>query len=296
MPATGREILTSRSYTTDAQGRTTGTRRWRTEATSRAEATAYLTGQSVTIGSTHPDVAGISLDSFSYEPQVDGTYDVIGNYSSNNLYVLENVNKKNLPSAPYFRMNFSTYDYTIDVPYGVRVTLNIPNATPASQKVWTANSTKVYKTDVLLTIEVRPAKLTLTQVATIAKETHRVHRFSIDGGANDWLFMGGNVRNMTDTEDVVTYQWQRDSGDPDWVASTSPSLTAGKLSYNPLRDSGNAATVWFPYVARPPHSRWFMRQNPDDNTLQPLFTTIFPYTLNASGYSSLPGISAVPSL
>ncbi len=294
MPATGREILTSRSYTTDAQGRTTGTRRWRTEAVSRAEASAYLASQSVTIGSVHPDVPTIFLDSFSYEPQSDGTYDIVGNYSSTNLYVLENVNKKNVPSAPYYRLSFSTYDYTIDVPYGVRVTLNVPNATPPTQKVWTANSTKVYKTDVLLTIEVKPAKLGLTQVAAIAKETHRVHRFAADGGANDWLFIGGSVRNASDTEDLVTYQWQRDSGDPDWVASTSPALTAGKLSYNPLNDGG--ATVWFPYVARPPHARWFMRQNPADNTLQPLFTTIFPYTLNATGYTTLPGIGVVTGL
>ena len=245
MPSTGREIITSRSYSTDSGGRTVATRRWRTEAISRAEAATYLATAGVSIGSAHPEFSNLFLDSIAYEPNDDGTYDIAGGYSSTNLFVLENVNKKNLPGAPYFRVNFTTYDYTIDVPYGVRITLKVPNATPPTQKVWTANSTKVFKTDVVLSIEVRPNKLDLTQVATIAKESHRVHRFAFDGGANDWLFIGGNIRNMSDTQDVVTYQWQRDSGDPDWVASTNPALTTGKNVYNPLRDSANESTVWF---------------------------------------------------
>lgn len=298
MPSTGREILTSRSYTTDSQGRTAGSRRWRTEATSRAEASAYLAGVGVTIGSVHPDVSGIFLDSIDYQPQTDGTYDIVGNYSSTNLFVLENVNKKNiLPSAPYYRYNFSTYDYTIDVPYGVRVTLNVPNATPPSQKVWTYNSMKVAKTDVMLTIEVKPPKLSVTQVATIAKETHRIHRFASDGGASDWLFIGGTIRNANDTEDLVTYQWQRDSGDPPWEKKVPPIVpAANKLQYDPVNDLGGSQTVWFPYVTRAPHARYLMRQNPDDNTLQPIHTTIMPYALNASGYTTLPGLNVVTGL
>lgn len=294
MPLTGREIVTSRSYTGSLQT-TTAQRVWKTETTSRAEASNWLTSQGVTLGSAHPDISGLFLDSITYSPETDGTYAITGNYSTTGLYVLEQVNKQNRASAPYVRMNFTTYDYSIDVPYAIRVTLNVPG-NPAKY-IWTAQSQKVFKSDVLLAIEVRPGKLSLTDVALIAKETHRVHRFAADGGANDWLFIGGSIRNVSNTEDIVTYQWQRDSGDPDWVPSTvTPALQAGKLVFDPMKDASNASTVWFPYVARGPHSRWIMRQNSADPSLQPLFTTMLPYSLNALGYKNLPGLSDIAGL
>lgn len=292
MPLTGREIVTSRSYTGSLQT-TTAQRVWKTETTSRAEASNWLTSQGVTLGAAHPDITGLFLDSITFAPETDGTYTITGNYSTSGLFVLEQVNKQNRDSAPYVRMNFSTYDYSIDVPYAIRVTLNVPGN--ASKFIWTAQSQKISKSDVLLSIEVRPNKLTLSDVAAIAKETHRVHRFAADGGANDWLFMGGNIRNASNTQDLVTYTWQRDAGDFEWLASDTPSLQANKNVYDPMKVSG-ASTVWFPYVARQPHSRWVMRQNQIDPSLPPLFTTMFPYSLKATGYTNLPGLSAIPGL
>jgi hypothetical protein len=292
MPLTGREIVTSRSYTGSLQT-TTAQRVWKTETTSRAEASNWLTSQSVALGDAHPDLTGLFLDSLTYSPEADGTYTITGNYSTSGLFVLEQVNKQNRDSAPYVRVNFSTYDYTIDVPYALRVTLNVPG-NPA-KFIWTAQSQKISKSDVILSVEVRPNKLTLGDVAAIAKETQRVHRFAADGGANDWLFMGGNIRNASNTQDLVTYTWQRDAGDFEWVAKDAPVLSTNQNTYDPMK-SGGASTVWFPYVARQPHARWIMRQNQIDPSLQPLFTTMFPYSLNALGYKNLPGLSDIMGL
>lgn len=292
MPLTGREIVTSRSYTGSLQT-TTAQRVWKTETTSRAEASNWLTSEGVTLGRAHPDLTGLFLDSITFAPEPDGTYTITGNYSTSGLFVFEQVNKQNRDSAPYVRMNFTTYDYSIDVPYALRVTLNVPG-NPA-KFVWTAQNQKISKSDVLLSLEVRPNKLTLGDVAAIAKETHRVHKFAADGGANDWLFMGGNIRNASNTQDLVTYTWQRDAGDFAWVASDTPTLTVGQNTYNPMKAADESVTVVFPNIARPPHSRWLMQQN-ENPIIKPNFSTMFPYSLNALGYKNLPGLSDIVGL
>jgi hypothetical protein len=293
MPATGREIITSRSYSTDSGGRTVATRRWRTEATSRAEAATYLATAGVSIGSAHPEFSNLFLDSIAYEPNDDGTYDVGGNYSSTNLFVLESTNKKNLPSAPYYRVNFSTYDYTVDVPFGVRITHTVANATPPTQKMWVPNKQKVYKTDVTLTIEVRPPRLGLSGVSLIAQQAYRIHTFNADGGAGKWLFIGGNVSSASDTEDFVKYQWRRDSGDLAWQAGVGP--IANKNAYDPQLVSSEK-TVLFPEIERKPHEVLLMKQADNGPTFWPVFYAIMPYSLNANGWTTLPGLSVVPNL
>lgn len=291
MPLTGREIVTSRSYTGSLQT-TTAQRVWKTETTSRAEASNWLTSQGTQLGDAHPDLPGLFLDSLTYAPEVDGTYTITGNYSTSGLFVLEQVNKQNRGSTKYIRWNFSTYDYSIDVPYAVRVPLTVPGN--PTKFVWTPQSQKVFKTDVVLSIEVRPNKLTLADVAKIARETHRVHRFPSDA-TSDWLFMGGNIRNANNAEDLITYTWQRDAGDFAWVASNNPTITAGQNTYNDMKDSNQQPTVKFPDVTRPQHSRWIMRQNENPSNA-PVFSRMFPYSINETGYSTLPGMSGVVGL
>lgn len=291
MPLTGREIVTSRSYTGSSQS-TTAQRVWKTECTSRAEASNWLVSQAIKLGDAHPDLSGVFLDSLTFTPDADGTYTITGNYSAAGLFVFEQVNKQNRDPAKYVRWNFTTYDYSIDVPYAIRVALNVPGN--PTKYVWTPQSQKVFKCDVLLSIEVRPNKLNLADVALIARETHRVHRFPSDT-SNDWLFMGGNIRNASNTEDLVTYTWQRDAGDFAWVASSAPTLNPNQNTYNDLKDASNQPTVRFPDVTRPQHSRWIMRQN-ENPTNAPVFGAMFPYSINATGYSTLPGMNGLVGL
>lgn len=293
MPLTGREIVTSRSYTTDSQGRATGTRVWRTETTSRAEATNWLTTQGISLGSVHPDASGIFLDSFSFTPEADGTYSITGNYSANGLYLLENVNKRNNPGAPYYRFQFSTYDYTIDTPYAVKEkrSVSAPGATtPTVVEAWTPYIQKIAKCDLVLTIEVRPNKLDAAAATLIASQANSLHKFASQ--SDYWLFISGNVQPVSDTQDLVTYTWRRDRGDNGWVSAINPTVPNASLN---LYDN-QSGTVLFPDLSRPAFFQWKMKMGANGPTDTPSFFKICPYTRNDSGYTTLPGINVVPSL
>ncbi len=294
MPATGREILTSRSYQADAQ-RTIASRRFRTEAVSKAEALQYAETQGLTAGGlvvrvAHPDESGIVLDSLSLEPQVDGTYDIVANYSNSNLFVLELVSKKNNGANKYARYQVSTYDYKIKMPYAVKEARNVsaPGVTPATTvQAWVPYEQEILKTDVVLTIEVRPGKLTVSDATLIAGEANRLHKFSTQ--ADYWLFVSGTVQPINDTEDIVTYTWRRDRGDNGWVSAINPTVPNASLN---LYDN-QGGTIIFPDANRPPHFDWKMKMAATGPTGTPLFWKMCPYTRNDNGYTTMPGLNGI---
>lgn len=287
---TGREIITSRSYSTDAQGRTIASRKFRTECVNKSEALAYAATEGLIVGSSgHPDVAGVVLDLINLQPQEDGTYDIEAQYSANNLFVLESVNKKNL-SQPYARYQVSMYDYKTKTPYAIKETRTVsaPGVTPAvTVTAWVPYEQDILKADVILTIEVRPATLTVADAALIAAQANNLHKFA--GQADYWLFVSGTVQPITDTQDLVTYQWRRDRGDNGWVAAINP--TVPNASLNLYDDQGG--TVKFPDTNRPPYFEWKMKMAAAGPTDPPVFFKICPYTRNDTGHTNLPGINGL---
>lgn len=284
---TGREILTSRSVTVDRSGNTTGTRRWTSEATSQAEIAAWLSSsQGIAFGGTYPGNGSLFLDRLEYQPQDDGTYAASGAYSPNGLFVLEKVNKQNNGNVKYVRWRFGTYDYTIDVPWQMKIKRTIPPST-TQQDVWAQNKQTVTKCDLLIEVEIRVPTLSLANVSAIAQQSGAVHRFPTLPSI-DWRFMGGSIQNITDSEDLVSYQWRGDSGDYAYGSA------AGQTPYNT-----QGGTVKFPDLNRPQHCVWITVPDPA-HIGDPSFPFLFDYaqvcSIKPSGYSQLPYLTAAVSL
>lgn len=288
MTTSGREIITSQSDRLDRIGSVASSRIFTTEATTKADAIAVLatlgvyanptTGQP-NPGQAHPNIAGVFLDSLSYSPTADGTYRVDAQYSSVGLYVLEQVDKQK--TNVYFRWNWGTYDYTIDFPYAVRVTRTNPGST-VSANIWVGMRQTVPKTDILLDIELRVPKVSLTNVSDIAKQTNTLHKFSANQ-SRTWLFCGATIRNVTDGEDLVTYQWRGESGDIKYEPTISDAAAqAGSTKdtklYNGVKDSQNNYTLLYPSVARGQHEAWNLTPNASGlATDPPVFTSVAKY-------------------
>lgn len=284
---TGREILTSRSVSVDRAGSATGTRRWLTEATSQAEVAQWLsTSQGISFGQEFPGNPSIFLDRIEYLPAADGTYGAAAAYSPNGLFVLEKVNKQNNGAIKYVRWRYGTYDYTVDIPWQMKIRRTMPPSTTA-QDVWTQNKQTVTKTDLLIEVELRVPTLSLQNVALIAQQTNAVHRFPTLS-AIDWRFMGGSIQNVTDSEDLVSYQWRGDSGDFGY------GVGANQTPYNT-----QGGTVKFPDVARPQHCVWITVPDPA-HIGDPSFPFLFDYamvcSLKLTGYSQLPYLAAAVAL
>ena len=287
--ATSTERLTSRSYSTDVAGQTTASRQFTTDATTQAAASQAVNAIGVTMPSVHPEYPALALESLGYTPKEDGTYDVTANYSATGLFVLDVVKKQNI-GGPYSRFQFSTYDYEIDTPYAVKEkrTVSAPGASTAvTVEAWMPYIQKVSKTDLVLAIEVRPAKLTASSASLIAAQVNSLHKFSTQ--SDYWLFVSGTVQPVSNTEDLVTYTWRRDRGDYGWVAVVDPSIPQPNLN---LYDS-QGGTVKFPDLFRPAFFQWKMKMGANGPTSDPSFYKICPYSRNDTGYTTLPGLSVV---
>jgi hypothetical protein len=286
------ERLTSRSYSTDSANQTTATRVFTTDATSQAGAAAAVNVLGVTMPSTHPEYASLSLDTIGYTPKDDGTYDVTANYSATGLFVLDIVKKQNA-TAKYSRFQFSTYDYEIETPYAVKEkrTVSAPGAgSTVSVEAWMPYIQKVSKTDLVLAIEVRPPKLSVGSATLIANEVNTLHKFSTQ--PDYWLFVSGAVQPVSNTEDLVTYTWRRDRLDYGWTAVIDPSIPQPNMN---LYDN-KGGTIKFPDLSRPPFFQWKMKMGTAGPSSDPVFFKICPYSRNDTGYTNLPGLTAAVSL
>lgn len=285
---TGREILTSRSIAPDRSGTITARRKWTTEATSASEAEAWLSTQGVTLGSAYPGNTALILDKLDYAPTSDGTFEVSGDYSPSGLFIVENVNKQNAAALKYVRWRFGTYDYTIDIPWQMRIRRTTPAAAGgATIDVWTQNKQVVSKTDLTFEVEIRCAKLTLQNVAAIAGESNNQHVFP-SLASKSWKFIGGSIQNVTDTEDLVTYTWRGDSGDFGYGTGTNQ---------NPYNTQGG--NVAWPGIARPQHCVWIVVPDPahlGDPTFPFLFDTAEVCSRRFTGYNNLPYLTQAVTL
>jgi hypothetical protein len=290
--ATATELINSRSYSTDAEGHATASRRYTTDAPTQAAAAQAVELVGGALGSTHPEHSALRLESLSYSPKSDGTYDVTANYSGSGLFVLEIIKKQNT-GGKYSRFQFSTYDYEIETPYAVKEkrTVSTPGASPAvTVEAWMPYIQKISKTDLVLAIEVRPPKLTAADATLIADQVNSLHKFSTQ--ADYWLFVSGTVQPVSNAEDLVTYTWRRDRFDWPWVAVADPSVP--QINANAYDSQGG--TVRFPNVTRPPFFQWKMKMGTNGPTSDPSFYKICPYSLNYTGYTTLPGLTAAVTL
>lgn len=286
---TGRETITSRAIAPDRSGTVTATRKWTTEALSASEAQDWLTSQGIVLGSaSYPGNSSLLLDKLNYSPTPDGTYEIDGTYSPSGLGILENVNKQNVGAVKYARWKFGTYDYTVDIPWQMKIRRTTPAAAGgATIDVWTQNKQTVSKTDLIFEVEIRTPKLTLANVAAIAGQANSRHVFP-STPTKAWKFVGGSIQNATDTEDLVTYTWRGDSGD--WGYGTGTNQT-------PYNTRGG--TVKWPDVTRYQHEVWITVPDPafpGDPTKPFLFDTAVTLSINDNGYTLLPYLTAAVSL
>lgn len=275
-------LLINQNLSTDRQGASAIVESYRWTGPDRLA--AFADPDCPQTGSPHPTLPNLTADRVEAFVDVTGTVIVQVSYSNDRRFTST---KPNVNNDTYYAWGWEQATVITRVPLYVRVPVGItpPPGSPLPNKIWKATAFQIKSQRVRrpLTMQVRIANV--NELDSIAEQTDKIHALP---GGGDHLFLGGTVDFIEGQPGdafqtvKVTYTWEKDYG------TLYPELPAGSTDFSwgsQQRLQGG--------VLRLPYNTLTVENNADPLTTPPATRMIQPYTLDAQGWRTLPGMVRV---
>lgn len=272
------ELYESRSaVATDAAGRSTATRVFRIPGVRQAvlaQEIFYSTAGTI----TYPDHPGLVLDRIEARPSATGSETrIVAYYSTFNAGRFQV--PQQLESNPPPEYGWDKRDVDIEIPVNVREAIAVKGEADTTIEVWAVQRFRVSEVRVLRRVKVRYYTNNVNDFDPIAVQINRLH--TINGAV--YRFVDGNpVRNNAFADGYdITYTWELDKG------TNFPNAPQQGDRWLLLRP-GN---VSIPLTQiRPPYSRLTVVPSLEPEVEPNEIIAVFPYTSDANGWQTLPGV------
>ena len=301
------ELIDSRQYTRDANGKEAATRVFRV-LEAQNEAGARDAFYALTDFNRFPGAGfGCVLDRISVEGRNGNTlFIVTASYSSFKGFLKRDEPEESF--VPFFGWGYRKV--TIQLPFVYQTTLTTSSGElEASKKVWAAKTIDIAETRLVRTLKVRYQTDNSNTLDVIAEQDRKLH--TIRG--KQYLFTGADVQQ--DSKDtnvfIITYNWEQDNGTrfkpsqsvriylrgnagPGQGLSAVAKLPTNDVSYlcgfdqNSFVDYSPSA-LWTTYLVRPPYMSIDITA-PTDDAAFPRPVAINQYDALPDGWQELPGM------
>jgi len=207
--ATAYELALEQSQTRDRVGKATAMRRFRVDDISPG---AALNADGIPVlGSQHPTLPTLKLDTYSVSSEASGTCVVDCNYS-NDARFIDLRRQPNRDAPTWYHWGWSQRKVMIDIPVAVRsVVLNQDaNGNELTKTVWKIGKKQVSETRTIRPLTVRVNVSNVRNLDIISEQTDTLHMMP-DG---KWYhFEGANVTQVDDIGNYdISYTWEYDAG------------------------------------------------------------------------------------
>lgn len=253
-----------------------------------SEIAAMIDANLPKIGTEHPSIPGLFVDSYSFSPVEDGHLDISVNSSNDGFFTILENPKTSAETAP--RLQFGVKQVTVKIPAFALASKSLSQGTAqvGSVNVWQPIEMAYEEYRAMVSYRVIVPTLNLADVNAMSEEIHKIHTLSgVRFEMQPW-----NQTPYDKTHDEVTYFWVRDQGTKDPRTLPGWNQTqAARVSIPPLiPNTGTPGLIRKPYTnitAIPGIDAYDANQNP----LPPDYFTI-PYAVeNPNGWMSLPGMT-----
>ena len=305
--ATIAELIDSRQYTRDSNGKEAGTRVFRV-LEAQNEAGARDEFYALTDYNRFPGAGfGCVLDRVSVEGRNGNTlFIVTANYSSFKGFIKRDEPEESF--QPYFGWGYKKA--TVTLPFVYQTTLTTSSGElQATKQVWSAKTIDIAEVRIARTLKVRYETDNSNTLDVIAEQDRKIH--TIRG--KKYLFTGADVQQ--DTKDsriyIITYNWEQDNGTrfkPTQSmriylrGNAGPGLGLSAVAKIPSNDvsylcgfDGTSFVDYIPsslettFLVRPPYTSIDITAPKDENSF-PRPVLINQYDESPLGWQELPGM------
>lgn len=275
------EIFQSRDgFTKDSAGIRTGQRIFNTDYRDAPSAIEDVTYSVIPpYSATFPSDSALRLDRKRAVKRDDGTFQVVCEYSNNEQFVDQRIDKK---AGLWYSWQGSVQSGEATIFVAARRALSLPNpgAAPTVTYKWVGTPYRIKEKRQTLTLNIRTSSVTTPNpFAAIAAQFQKLHKI----GEVYWLFLGGDASQTNNTDWEFTYQWQFDGG------TRKPDVSASSDVFVPTPDGMAANSAY----ARLAYSEVVYIDQDDPESGPGDTYSIKLYTKDDNGWLGLPGVAGV---